>query len=450
MISEKNPLAHPDSLSPSNQNRSARRTPPTPTGSLRDLLRDPLSFYLGLARQYGDIVCYRSAPDAAYLINHPDYIRHVLVDNNRNYSKATFSNQIFNRVIGEGLLTSEGEPWRKQRRMMQPAFHHSRLEQMDALIVKATLSLLERWQSLYEANQPVDIAREMAALTLTVTTRSLFGVDLGDEVREVGEIINRAASFLEKPSHPRLIQSAQELGSIVDRIIQQRQQDFKDGGDLLSSLIQARDESSGAGMDAEQLRHQVMTLILAGYETTASALSWTWYLLSQHPPALERLRREVDAALAGRPPRYADLENLPYTRMIFNESLRLFPPAWTLGRRALGEDEIGGYYVAPNTTIAICTYTLHRHPAFWEQPDTFDPERFSPERSARRHKYAYIPFGAGPRLCIGKDFGVMEACLVIATIVQQFELRLVPGTEIQPQALFVLRPNRDLMMSLQR
>jgi cytochrome P450 len=426
-----------------------KRMPPTPTGgSLRDLVRSPLNFFGSLAAQYGDVVCYRPAPDPAYLINHPDYVRHVLVDNNRNYTKATYSNMFFNKVIGEGLLTSEGEVWRKQRRMMQPAFHHTRLAQLDEMITQATAAMLDQWEALYEAGRPIDLPREMAALTLTVTTRALFGVDLGDDVREVGEIVNRAANLLEKPSNPRLIESLNELIALVDRIIQQRKRDFQDAGDLLSSLIMARDEQTGAAMGDEQLRSQIMTLMLAGYETTASALTWTWYLLSKHPWAVERVRAEAREALHGRAPRYADIEQLPYTRMVLNESLRLFPPAWTLGRRAVGEDQIGGYTVPANTVIAVCIYTLHRHPAFWAEPEQFTPERFSVENSAGRNKFAYVPFGAGPRQCIGNSFGLMEACLIIACIAQRFEMQLIPGIEAEPQALFVLRPNRDLLMSL--
>lgn len=444
-------MDHPEAVPQSNSAVKNRRLPPTPTGgSLREIIRNPLAFFLKITAEYGDIVCYRPAPETAYLINHPDFIKHVLLDNNKNYTKGTSSNLIFNKVVGEGLLTSEGETWRKQRRMMQPAFHQSRLRLLDEMIVSATLSMLERWERAYETNQPVDVAREMAALTMTVTTRALFGVDLGDEVHEVGEIVNKAASFLEKPSNPRLIQSAHELGAVVDRIIQQRKQNFKDGGDLLSSMILARDDKTGAAMDDEQLRHQIMTLLLAGYETTASAISWTWYLLSQNLHVMDRMRREVRKVLDGRPPRYADLDNLPYTQMVLDESLRLYPPAWTLGRRAIGEDEIGGYYVAPDTVIAICIYAIHRHPAFWDQPEVFNPEQFSTENSARRHKFAYIPFGAGPRQCIGNNFGLMEACLIIACIAQHFELHLLPGIDVQPQAVFVLRPSRDLMMSLHR
>ncbi len=426
-----------------------RRLPPVATGgSLRRMVREPLRFFQSIASQYGDIVCYRPAPEPAYLINHPNYVRHVLVDNNRNYSKETSSNLLFRKVIGDGLLTSESETWRRQRRMMQPAFHHTRIEQLDGMIVEATRSMLDSWQDAFEANQPIDIAREMAALTLTVTTRSLFGVDLGEEVREIGEIINRAASYLEKPSDPRTIQSTRQFGEIVDRIIRQRKQNFKDGGDLLSSILMARDENTGAAMDDAQLRNQVMTLTLAGYETTASTLTWTWYLLSQHPWARQRLRTDVRNILKERPPQYSDLEHMPYIGRVLDESLRLFPTAWTLGRRALGEDEIDGYYIPANTVIAICIYTLHRHPRFWDQPDVFDPERFSPENIKGRNKFCYIPFGAGPRQCIGNNFGLMEAALVMACILQRFELHLLPGMDVQPQALFVLRPSRDMMMSL--
>src|SRR5512142_501822 len=438
-----NPHYTPDPSSPS------KRMPPSASvGSLRQLIREPLNFFHTITEQCGDIVCYRPAPDPAVLINHPDFVRHVILDNNRNYSKATYSNMIFNKVIGEGLLTSEGETWRKQRRMMQPAFHHARLEQLDRMITDATGAMLDGWQRHYEEGLPIDLPREMSALTLTVTTRALFGVDLGDEVREVGEIVNRAASYLEKPSHPKLIQSVGELSALVDRIIQQRKRDFKDAGDLLSSLIMARDEHTGAAMGDEQMRSQIMTLMLAGYETTASALTWTWYLLAKHPWAVERVRSEARDTLQGAAPRYGDLEQMPYTRMVLNESLRLFPPAWTLGRRALGEDRIGGYYIAPDTVIAVCIYSLHRHPQFWEEPERFNPDRFLPEASARRHKFSYVPFGAGPRQCIGNNFGLMEAALVIASMALRFELHLMPGIEAEPQALFVLRPGRDLLMTL--
>ena len=335
-------MAQPVPSTESSNPIDARRTPPVAAGrNLRHLVRDPLGYFRAITAEYGDIVCYRPAPDTAYLINHPDYVRHVLVENNRNYSKETHTNQVFNKVVAEGLLTTEGEIWRKQRRMMQPAFHRTRLELMDRMIAEATESLLQNWRAAHARGQAVDIARDMAALTLTVTTRALFGVTLGEEVREIGEMVNRAVALLEKPSDPRVKQSMDELDAVVYRIIEQRRHDFQDGGDLLSSMILARDGDTGETMSDEQLRNQVMTLMLAGYETTASALTWTWYLLSQNPDAFRRLQQEARQVLGGRAPQYADLETLTYTRQVLNEGMRMYPPAWTLGRRALGRTRSG-------------------------------------------------------------------------------------------------------------
>jgi cytochrome P450 len=433
-----------------------KRMPPSPRGSIREMVRDPLNFFLGLTRQYGDIVCYRPAPDTAYLINHPDFIRHVLVDNNRNYSKDTYSNQVFKKVVGDGLVTSEGETWRWQRRLMQPAFHHTRLEALEPMIVEAALGMLERWERSYAASQPIDIAREMASLTLTITTRALFGIDLGEEVNAIGEWVNQAANQFEKPSHPQVQESARAIRATVERIVQERRRDFTDKGDLLSSLMLAHEEGSlengayTAKMNDAQLADQVMTLLIAGYETTANALTWTWYLLSQNPASMSRLRQEVREHLGDRLPKVADLEEIPFIRMVFDESLRLYPPAWMIGRRAIGADRLGGYDVPPNTVIAICAYTVHRHPEFWDEPETFNPERFSDSPSRPVQKFAYIPFGAGPRQCIGNNFGLLEASLILACAAQHFEMHLAEGSTIQPQPLFVLRPNRDLMMVLSK
>lgn len=424
------------------------RLPPTPKGSLRELVRNPLNYFLSITRQYGDIICYRPAPDTAYLINHPDYIHHVLVANQRNYNKDTYSNQAFKKAIGPGLINFEGDEWLRQRRLMQPAFHHNRLEPLDGMIVQATFDMLDRWQTAYDHNQPIEVAREMAALTMTITCRALFGVDLGGEVYQIGEIINGVASLIEKPNHPRLQEAHREFTSVVERIIEQRRRNFFDQGDLLSRMMTARSEDMGTMMNDQQLRNEVMGLLIAGYETTANALTWTYYLLSQNLWASERLRDEVDQVLGKRRPTSADLTHLPYLRLILDESLRLFPPAWIIGRRAIADDVMGGYHIPAGTVIAICIYTLHRHPAFWEQPDLFDPERFTQERSVNRKRYVYIPFSIGPRQCIGSNFALLEASLILACIAQRFELRLMPGTEVQPQALLVLRPNRDLLMTL--
>ena len=441
-------MVTPDTTPQRPSSDSAQHLPPTPKGSLRELVRNPLSYFLTLTRQYGDIICYRPAPDTAYLINHPDYIRHVLVDQHHNYSKDTYSNQAFKSAIGPGVINFEGDTWLRQRRLMQPSFHRARLEPLSEMIVQTVQVMLDRWQIRYQQGQPVDIAREMAALTMTLTARAFLGVDLSNEVYALGEIINGVAELLEKPKHPRLKQARSEYAAVVERIIHERRGDFQDGGDLLSTMMTARDEAGALIMDDGQLCNEVMGLLLAGYETTANALTWTYYLLSQNLWATERLRQEVHHTLGERLPAAADLVNMPYHRSVLDESLRLYPPAWIIGRRAIADDQIGGFDVPAGTVIAICIYTLHRHQAFWDDPDRFDPLRFTPERSAGRNRYAYIPFSIGPRQCIGNGFALLEAGLIMACISQRFELHLLPGIEVQPQPLFVLRPNRDLMMSL--
>jgi cytochrome P450 len=422
--------------------------PPTPRGSVRDLVRQPLSFFLAITRQYGDIVCYRSAPEVAFLVNHPDHIRHILVENNKNYSKATYSNTKFKDVIADGLLVSEGENWLRQRRLMQPAFHQNRLTQLVPLVIAETLRVIEHLDAAAREGQPVDISKLMASLTLSITTKALFGVDLGEEVNNVGDMINMAADLLEKPKHARFQNALQYVDKVVFGIIEERRRMDVDTGDLLSKLLQARDEETGQGMDDQQLRNQVITLLLAGYETTANALTWTWYLLAQYPQQAIQMRTEAAQVLRGSLPSSENLSELLYTRMVFEESLRMYPPAWVLGRKALGEDEMGGYRVPAGTIIAISPYVAHRHPDFWEKPDVFDPLRFTAERSAGRHRFAYLPFGAGPRQCIGNTLAQLEAQIILSMIASRFDLTLVPDQDIHPQPLFILRPDRPVLMQV--
>ena len=422
--------------------------PPSSRGSARELVRQPLSFFLTITRQYGDIVCYRSAPEVAFLVNHPDHIRHILVENNKNYSKATYSNTKFKDEIADGLLVSEGDSWLRQRRLMQPAFHQNRLAQLVPLVTGETQRVIEHLQAAAREGRPVDISKLMASLTLSITTKALFGVDLGEEVNNVGDMINMAADLLEKPKYARFQNALQYVDQVVFGIIEERRRTNVDTGDLLSKLLQARDEETGQGMDDRQLRNQVITLLLAGYETTANALTWTWYLLAQNPGQAEQMRAEARQVLRGSLPSSEDLADLPYTRMVFEESLRIYPPAWVIGRKALGEDEIGGYRVPAEAIIAISPYVAHRHPDFWEKPDVFDPLRFTAARSAGRHRFAYLPFGAGPRQCIGNALAQLEAQIILSMIASRFDLTLVPDQDIRPQPLFILRPDRPVLMQV--
>jgi cytochrome P450 len=438
----------PKPRSRSKHTQAELRTPPSPESKTRELVRDPLNFFLTITRQYGDVVRYRPAPDPAILVNHPDYVRHILVDNNRNYTKDTYINQKFKDQVGDGLLTSEGEVWRQQRRLMQPAFHHTRLQKLDRPIVEIVAARLENWQEHAARGEPVDIASEMASLTLSITTKLLFGIDLGEEVDEVGRAVNMGGDLLEKPNHPRFRNGLLIVQGIVERLIAERRRGYVDTGDLLSILINTQDEQTGARMDDLQLRDQVLTLLLAGYETTSSALTWTWFLLSQNEDAFHKMRAEALEVLGDRNPGYADLNALNYTRNVFQEGIRLYPPAWILGRRAVADDAVGGFRIPAGTIVAISPYTVHRHLDFWENPEQFDPDRFLPERFNGMHRYAYIPFGGGPRLCIGNGFAFLEGQIILAMLSRAFYPRLLPGLNIRPQPIFILRPDRNMQMEL--
>jgi cytochrome P450 len=454
---------------------TGRHLPPGPRGELiRGILpefqKDPLSFQLRLTRIYGDIVRLRVATWNAYLINHPDYIQHVLQDNHRNYSKQMDEYRRLGWVVGHGLLTSDGDFWLQQRRLIQPAFHRKRIEAYGTIMQRAAQEMLDQWQEPADQGQPVDVAEEMMRVTLRVVGETLFGVDLTDAANVIGPAFSFANEYLSKDAEqflalPRWVPTRRnrqfklaldQLNHAVDQIISHRRQEPEDTGDLLSMLLMARDTDTGEGMSDRQLRDEVMTLMLAGHETTANSLAWTFYLLSQHPEVAQKLRDEVDTLLVEaataekRPPTVADLPQLPYTRMVIEESMRLYPVAWSFGRMTVGDDKIGGYPVPAGTPIFISAFTTHRHPDFWEEPDRFDPERFTPERSQGRHRFAYIPFSGGPRQCIGNTFAMMEAQLILATVLQRYRLELVPGHPVEPEPLITLRPRYGLLMQLNR
>ncbi|HXH22943.1 MAG TPA: cytochrome P450 [Dehalococcoidia bacterium] len=447
---------------------SSRRVPPgprsfSPFGNLPALQRDPLGTFLRDRERYGDVVRYRGGIWYAYLVSHPDDIKHVLQDNNQNYRKG-FSYEVLKPVLGQGLLTNEGESWLRQRRLAQPAFHRARIARISGLMSESIEAMLARWDSRLDPEAPVDVLPEMIRLTLEIVSRTLLGVRLGPEADQVGQAVrelqahvNYRATHLfslpEKyptPRNRRFHRWLALLDAIVFRIIDQHRAAGPGGDDLLSMLLAARDQESGEGMSDRQLRDEVMTIFLAGHETTATALTWTWYLLSQHPEAEARLHREVDTVLDGRPPVYDDLASLPYTRMILEESMRLYPPAWAVGRFAVGPDTVGGYDLPAGSQIVMSQYVTHRHPAFWERPDEFDPERFTPERSAGRPRFAYFPFGGGPRYCIGADFAMIEAQLTLAAVAQRYRLRLSPGHPVEVDPLVTLRPKHGMVMRLER
>jgi cytochrome P450 len=364
--------------------------------------------------------------------------------------------------VGLGLITSDGEYGLRQRRLAQPAFHRKRLATLASTMSTAAEETAGRWQSLARGDEPVDIAREMMHLTLRIVGQALFSTDTSADAGKVSRAVDVAIEYVNfRLNHPyafservptprnlRFLRSRRTLDKVVNTLIEERRRSGTDTGDLLSMLLLARDEATGKGMSDRQLRDEVMTILLAGHETTAVALSWTWYLLSQHPQIEGNLHDELDGVLGGRTPTIEDVPNLPYTRMIVDEALRLYPPAWGVARQTRDTDEIRGYTIDRGTPIAMLTWVTHRHPEFWDAPEVFEPERFTPARSAGRPHFAYLPFGGGPRQCIGNNFALMETQIILATLAQQYAPRLAQGHRVEPQPLLTLRPRYGMRMHL--
>ncbi|MEJ2348986.1 MAG: cytochrome P450 [Anaerolineales bacterium] len=432
-------------------------------GNLLEARRDPLRFVLKMAAVPSNLVHYRIGPYTGYLINHPDDIQYILRKNFQNYSKENYDYKVLKPVLGEGLLTASGDHWRRQRRVIQPAFHRKQIEAFGSKATTATLEMLARWQTDFAQGQPIDLAREMSCLTLRIIGEVLFGTELHGEDRRVAssfQFLNTDVSarlktafapplWVPTPRNIKFRRARAELDSVVYTIIEGRRQSGPAKGDLLDLLLAARgQEASSTGMTTRQLRDEVMTFMLAGHETTATALTWFWYLLAKHPEKAHQSWYELEEVLGGRTPKVSDLPALGYLDRLIHEVLRLYPPVWIISRKALAEDEIGGYPVPPGTVVLLCQYAMHRHPAFWENPKRFDPDRFSPQRSRSRHPFAYFPFGGGPRLCIGNHLAMMEIKLIAATIAQRYRLDLVSGHPVEAEPLITLRPRYGMKARL--
>ena len=434
---------------------------PTPFAFTSAFRADPIAFYGAAFRSFGDVVCFRAPPFRSFFLAHPDHIKHVLQDNNHNYVKGVVIAKL-KVLIGEGLFSSEGDFWRRQRRLAQPAFHRQRLAGFAATMTDAAGGLLRRWEEPARSGAVVDVAADMSRVTLDVVGRTLFSRPLDDGADEFGavlvdalELLNlRAMSFLSSPiwwptgRNRRLRRAIAALDRVVFDIIETRRRAGEPGDDLLGMLLDARDEETGAGMTDRQLRDEVMTFLLAGHETTAVALTWTWHLLSRHPEVEARLAAETAAALGGRVPTIEDLPRLQYARMLVEEAMRLYPPVWGYIRQALAPDTVGGYTIPKGAVVSICPYVTHRHPEFWDDPERFDPERFAPERVRARPRFAYLPFSGGPRLCIGNEFALMEAQLVLSMMIQRYRLRAVSDAPVGLESRITLRPRGGLPMTI--
>jgi cytochrome P450 len=431
-----------------------------PGDQLVAISRDPLKFLMKVAREYPDVAHFKLGPQHTFLLSNPDYIQNVLVAHDWNFLKGR-GLQRAKKVLGKGLLTSEGNFHRRQRRLSQPAFHRQRIAAYAATMAEYTARRREQWKE----GETREIAQEMMSLTLAIVAKTLFDADVETEAREIGralgEVLEMFSTFsspltevldkLPLPKNRRVQQAKLRLDETIYRIIEERRAASEDRGDLLSMLMLAQDtENDGGGMSDEQLRDEVMTLFLAGHETTANALTWTWYLLSQHPEAESRMHAEIDRVLEGRLPTVEDVERLSYTEMVLTESMRLYPPVWVMGRRAVSGYKVGKYYVPARSIILLSQYVVHHDERYYGEPEKFDPERWTPEARAARPKYSYFPFGGGPRMCIGEQFAWMEGILLIATIAQQWKMRLAPGHPIKLQPLITLRPKHGMRMIIER
>lgn len=444
--------------------------PPGPRrpGFLNMLMRQvqQTDFHLNLARKYGDIVYIKFGPVDMYLINHPDYIRDVLVINNKKFlklGKRLRGQQMFRALLGNGLLLSEDEFHLRQRRLIQPAFHRQRIAGYAKLMAEYAMQTSERWGQI-PSGAEFDMAEEMMRLTLSIVGRTLFDTDVEKDAPEVGQAMTELFTLFNRTISPvhvlldslrpgasdRFAQARRKIDDIIYRTIKEHRASGDDRGDLLSMLLSAQDEEGGTGgMSDEQVRDEAITLFLAGHETTALALTWTWYLLAQHPDVEAKLHAELDEVLGDRPPSFEDVPKLKYTERVFSEVLRLYPPAWMFSRTLREKHEIGGYRLGPESVVVISPYVMHHDPRYYPDPFKFDPERWTSEAREARPKFTYFPFGGGNRICIGESFAWMEAILILATLAQSWRPRLAANQNVKPQAMITLRPKGGVKMTLE-
>lgn len=431
-------------------------------GNLRTFTGDYLGSTIRGFQQYGEVVRFKVGPRLIYILSHPELARYVLIENAMEFPKLGGSGGL-GAVMGNGLNANDNHAsWLVQRRMIQPMFHRKRLATFGERIVAAGERLLTHWQA-YPPGQVVNMSEEMMQLTMDTITKVMFSADVMGEVGKIGPAVavgvryaqNNILNPLAAPkSWPtplnRAFKAAQRtMDEIVYGLIHERRASGVKHGDLLDMLLEAQDEDNGQGMDDKQVHDEVLTMFVAGHETTANALTWTWYILSQHPEIFKRLQAEVDSVLNGRSPELADIPNLPYVQQVFSEVLRCFPAVPQAGpRRVLKDTTIRGYHIEAGSRLLCSIYNIHYHPDFWPDPQTFNPDRWPEEKNAERHKLAFMPFGAGQRQCIGYNLAQMEAHLLIALLAQRYEPRLVPGTKVVPEVAITLRPRGGMPMTL--
>ena len=396
------------------------------------------------------------------VITDPEYVKHVMQDNNKNYTK-WFKNDVLELLLGRGLLTSEGDFWRKQRRLAQPAFHRERLAKMADTMIRCTQQQIEKLEQLPDKNN-IDISTEMMELTLNIVAGAMFSSEVKGAIKVVSHEIERTSIMatarfnnplrlpIRFPTPANLAErrSIRNLDNVLNPIIRERRKSTEHFHDLLAMLMEAKDEDTGEQMSDQQLRDETMTIFLAGHETTALALSWLWYLLDKNPEEAQKLYDEIDQVTDGKTPTLEDLQRMPFTRMVMDESLRLYPPAWLIMRENLEEDTFGGYRIPKGYTFMIPVYNIHRDPRLWDKPDEFIPERFSKENAKSHHRFAYFPFGGGPRQCIGNNFALMEMQIIMVMMLQKFRFKVSAGFKPEMLPMITLRMKDGMRMDVAR
>jgi len=410
---------------------------------------DSLERMIELFARHGDTyrVYVPARRSYTYVIHHPDDVKRVLVSNHRNYTKGVGLDRV-KILLGKGIMTSEGELWKRQRYMMQPLFHRRVVTTFAEVIAQSNDRWIARWEGLARRGELINLTDEMSALTLEIVLRSIFGRDLDRLSQQLGgnpfEVVTR-----EQSRDLQFAYKFRSLTKLVAQLIAQRRDTAEEHFDYVAMLMNARDKDSGAPMGERELIDEIMTLVVAGHETTASGLNWTWYLISQHPQIEARLHAEIAAAAELPSPSLAEMEGLRFTRQVIDEALRLYPPGWVLSRRTVNADSLGGYPVPPGTNVLLPLYLLHRHPNFWKNPETFDPDRFAPEHEAERPRFAYMPFAAGPRHCIGETFALYEMLVHLYKVARRYRLRYVPDKPLELEAQINLRTRYPLHMRLE-
>lgn len=432
-------------------------------GALNEFSANPFEMLRRLVGPYPDLVQLRFGPFRQIVVNNADYARHVLVNNQKNYVRPRNFSRILNLVSSQNLFNSDGDYWLRQRRVLQPAFHRQRIVGFGQLMTDETEKLLARWDR-HDRTQPLAVEAEMTDLTLNIVGRALFGVDMAASSRgrelsagfdaTSGYINYRFEEFMAPPiwvptkRNRHFKHGRAEVQRITQAIIDERRREPGEYNDFLQMLLELRYEDTGQGMTDQQLRSESGAFFFAGHETTANTLTFALYLLAKHPEAEARLHAELARVLGGRTPTIDDLPQLPFNRMVVEETLRLYPAGWATSRETLAPDALGPYPLPAHQPVMISVTGIHRHPAYWENPDDFDPERFTPERSATRPKHVYLPFGEGPRMCIGYQFALFEAQLVLATIAQRYRLTVAPDYQVTAKPVFTLRTADGLPMTL--